>query len=165
MKVNPFIYGILILVLFFGVIGGAKAAGVWAVPAWCFGQVLCKMRAGLEDAQSARALLLGQALHARCRLVAIALPVGAVQFCQPILRRAFAHHHHAPGLRIAAARSAHGSLQHAREHRFRYRVGTQAPHRATTADGLVETHRLGGLQRIAQQHGGRLRPGRRVRRT
>lgn len=31
MKVNPFIYGILILVLFFGVIGGAKAAGVWAV--------------------------------------------------------------------------------------------------------------------------------------
>ncbi len=31
MKVNPFIYGVLILVLFFGVIGGAKAAGVWSV--------------------------------------------------------------------------------------------------------------------------------------
>lgn len=31
MKVNPFIYGMLILVLFFGVIGGAKAAGVWSV--------------------------------------------------------------------------------------------------------------------------------------
>lgn len=31
MKVNPFIYGALILVLFFGVIGGAKAAGVWSV--------------------------------------------------------------------------------------------------------------------------------------
>ena len=31
MKVNPFIYGILILVIFFGVIGGAKSAGVWSV--------------------------------------------------------------------------------------------------------------------------------------
>ena len=31
MKVNPFIYGALILVLFFGIIGGAKAAGVWSV--------------------------------------------------------------------------------------------------------------------------------------
>lgn len=31
MKINPFIYGVLILVLFFGVIGGAKAAGVWSV--------------------------------------------------------------------------------------------------------------------------------------
>lgn len=31
MKVNPFIYGALILVLFFGMIGGAKAAGVWSV--------------------------------------------------------------------------------------------------------------------------------------
>lgn len=31
MKINPFIYGALILVLFFGVIGGAKAAGVWSV--------------------------------------------------------------------------------------------------------------------------------------
>ncbi|MEJ5199236.1 MAG: hypothetical protein WHX53_09960 [Anaerolineae bacterium] len=31
MKVNPFVYGALILVLFFGVIGGAKAAGVWSV--------------------------------------------------------------------------------------------------------------------------------------
>ena len=31
MKVNPFIYGVLILVIFFGVIGGAKAAGVWSV--------------------------------------------------------------------------------------------------------------------------------------
>lgn len=31
MRVNPFIYGALILVLFFGVIGGAKAAGVWSV--------------------------------------------------------------------------------------------------------------------------------------
>ena len=31
MKVNPFIYGVLFLVLFFGVIGGAKAAGVWSV--------------------------------------------------------------------------------------------------------------------------------------
>lgn len=31
MKVNPFIYGVLILVLFFGVIGGAKALGVWSV--------------------------------------------------------------------------------------------------------------------------------------
>ena len=31
MKVNPFVYGVLILVLFFGVIGGAKAAGMWSV--------------------------------------------------------------------------------------------------------------------------------------
>jgi hypothetical protein len=31
MKVNPFIYGLLIVVLFFGVIGGAKAAGIWSV--------------------------------------------------------------------------------------------------------------------------------------
>lgn len=31
MKVNPVIYGIIVLVLFFGVIGGAKAAGVWSV--------------------------------------------------------------------------------------------------------------------------------------
>ena len=31
MKVNPFIYGALILVLFFGVIGVAKATGNWSV--------------------------------------------------------------------------------------------------------------------------------------
>jgi hypothetical protein len=31
MKVNPFVYGVLILMLFFGVIGGAKAVGVWSV--------------------------------------------------------------------------------------------------------------------------------------
>jgi hypothetical protein len=31
MKVNPFVFGALILVLFLGVIGGAKAAGIWAV--------------------------------------------------------------------------------------------------------------------------------------
>jgi len=31
MKVNPFIYGALILMLFFGVIGGATAAGIWSV--------------------------------------------------------------------------------------------------------------------------------------
>ena len=31
MKVNPFVYGLLVIVLFFGVIGGAKAAGVWSV--------------------------------------------------------------------------------------------------------------------------------------
>lgn len=31
MKINPFLYGVLILVLFFGIIGGAKAAGVWSV--------------------------------------------------------------------------------------------------------------------------------------
>ncbi len=31
MKVNPFIYGALILILFFGVIGVAKATGNWAV--------------------------------------------------------------------------------------------------------------------------------------
>ncbi|MBK7199154.1 hypothetical protein [Candidatus Amarolinea dominans] len=31
MRVNPFVYGILILTLFFGVIGGAKAAGFWSI--------------------------------------------------------------------------------------------------------------------------------------
>ena len=31
MKVNPFVYGLLIIVLFFGVLGGAKAAGIWSV--------------------------------------------------------------------------------------------------------------------------------------
>ena len=31
MKIKPFIYGVLVLALFFGVIGGAKAAGVWSV--------------------------------------------------------------------------------------------------------------------------------------
>ena len=31
MKVNPFVYGLLVIVLFFGVLGGAKAAGVWSV--------------------------------------------------------------------------------------------------------------------------------------
>ncbi len=31
MKVNPFIFGVLILVLFFGLIGGAKAVGIWSV--------------------------------------------------------------------------------------------------------------------------------------
>jgi len=31
MRVNPFIYGALIVALFFGVIGGAKAAGVWSI--------------------------------------------------------------------------------------------------------------------------------------
>lgn len=31
MKVNPFIFGIVILVLFFGLLGGAKAAGIWSV--------------------------------------------------------------------------------------------------------------------------------------
>ena len=31
MRVNPFIYGALILALFFGLIGGAKAAGVWSI--------------------------------------------------------------------------------------------------------------------------------------
>jgi hypothetical protein len=31
MKVNPFIYGLLVVVLFFGVIGGAKVAGIWSV--------------------------------------------------------------------------------------------------------------------------------------
>ncbi|MFZ1239514.1 MAG: hypothetical protein WAV66_09215, partial [Anaerolineae bacterium] len=30
-RVNPFVYGILILTLFFGVIGGAKAAGFWSI--------------------------------------------------------------------------------------------------------------------------------------
>ena len=31
MKVNPFLFGIIILAVFFGVLGGAKAAGVWSV--------------------------------------------------------------------------------------------------------------------------------------
>jgi hypothetical protein len=31
MKVNPFVFGIVILVVFFGVLGGAKAVGVWSV--------------------------------------------------------------------------------------------------------------------------------------
>lgn len=31
MKVNPFVFGIIILALFFGILGGAKAAGVWSV--------------------------------------------------------------------------------------------------------------------------------------
>jgi hypothetical protein len=31
MKVNPFVFGMLILVLFFGVIGAAKATGTWSV--------------------------------------------------------------------------------------------------------------------------------------
>jgi len=31
MKVNPVIYGLLVVVLFFGVIAGAKAAGIWSV--------------------------------------------------------------------------------------------------------------------------------------
>jgi hypothetical protein len=31
MKVNPFVYGIIILAVFFGVIGGAKALGAWSV--------------------------------------------------------------------------------------------------------------------------------------
>jgi hypothetical protein len=31
MKVNPFVFGILILAVFFGVLGGAKAVGVWSV--------------------------------------------------------------------------------------------------------------------------------------
>ena len=31
MRVNPLFYGALILVLFFGVIVGAQAAGVWSV--------------------------------------------------------------------------------------------------------------------------------------
>ncbi len=31
MKVNPFVFGIVILALFFGILGGAKAAGVWSV--------------------------------------------------------------------------------------------------------------------------------------
>lgn len=29
--IKPFIYGVVVLALFFGVIGGAKAAGMWAV--------------------------------------------------------------------------------------------------------------------------------------
>ncbi|MGE5602181.1 MAG: hypothetical protein ACM30E_03970 [Nitrososphaerales archaeon] len=33
MKVNPFVFGIIILAVFFGVLGGAKAAGVWSVSA------------------------------------------------------------------------------------------------------------------------------------
>jgi hypothetical protein len=31
MKVKPIVFGVLILALFFGVLGGAKAAGVWSV--------------------------------------------------------------------------------------------------------------------------------------
>ena len=31
MRIRPFIYGVLVLALFFGVIGGAKVAGVWSV--------------------------------------------------------------------------------------------------------------------------------------
>jgi hypothetical protein len=31
MKIKPLVYGIVVLALFFGVIGGAKAAGLWAV--------------------------------------------------------------------------------------------------------------------------------------
>jgi hypothetical protein len=31
MKIKPFVYGIVVLALFFGVLGGAKAAGMWAV--------------------------------------------------------------------------------------------------------------------------------------
>ena len=31
MRIKPFLYGVLVLALFFGVIGGAKAAGSWAV--------------------------------------------------------------------------------------------------------------------------------------
>ena len=31
MKVKPVIYGLLVVVLFFGVIAGAKAAGIWSV--------------------------------------------------------------------------------------------------------------------------------------
>lgn len=31
MKVNPFVFGIIVLTVFFGVLGGAKAAGVWSV--------------------------------------------------------------------------------------------------------------------------------------
>lgn len=31
MKVNPFVFGIIVLAVFFGVLGGAKAAGVWSV--------------------------------------------------------------------------------------------------------------------------------------
>ena len=31
MKISPLVYGIVVLALFFGVIGGAKAVGVWSV--------------------------------------------------------------------------------------------------------------------------------------
>jgi hypothetical protein len=31
MKVNPFVFGVIVLAVFFGVLGGAKAAGVWSV--------------------------------------------------------------------------------------------------------------------------------------
>lgn len=31
MKVNPFVFGLIILVFFFGLIGGAKAVGIWSV--------------------------------------------------------------------------------------------------------------------------------------
>ncbi len=33
MKINPFVFGVIILAVFFGVLGGAKAAGVWSVSA------------------------------------------------------------------------------------------------------------------------------------
>ena len=33
MKVNPFAFGIVVLAVFFGVLGGARAAGVWSVSA------------------------------------------------------------------------------------------------------------------------------------
>jgi hypothetical protein len=31
MKVNPFVFGVIVLAVFFGVLGGAKVAGVWSV--------------------------------------------------------------------------------------------------------------------------------------
>jgi hypothetical protein len=31
MKINPFVFGLIIIVLFFGLLGGAKAVGVWSV--------------------------------------------------------------------------------------------------------------------------------------
>jgi hypothetical protein len=31
MRVNPLVFGVIVLALFFGVLGGAKAAGVWSV--------------------------------------------------------------------------------------------------------------------------------------
>jgi hypothetical protein len=31
MKVNPIVFGVIVLALFFGLLGGAKAAGVWSV--------------------------------------------------------------------------------------------------------------------------------------
>mgnify|MGYP001477550193 CR=1 FL=1 len=33
MKVNPFVFGVIILAVFFGLLGGAKAAGIWSVSA------------------------------------------------------------------------------------------------------------------------------------